>query len=73
MRKESTYKSFDDLPVVLQVQTVADVLGIGRAHAYQLVREPGFPSILIGSRIVVHRDKFIEWINKKAEENINLQ
>lgn len=66
--KQSKYKSFDELPVILNVQDVADVLGIGRAHAYEVVRMKDFPSIMLGSRIIVHRDKLIEWIEKKADE-----
>ncbi len=66
--KHSKYQSFDELPVMLNVEDVADVLGIGRAHAYEVVRMSDFPSITLGSRIIVHRDKLVEWINKKADE-----
>ena len=39
------------------------VLGISRAGAYELVRSDGFPALRIGSRIVVPKEKFIDWIN----------
>ena len=32
--KKSKYKSYDELPLMLNVQDVSDVLGIGLAHAY---------------------------------------
>ena len=32
--KRSKYHSFEELPLLLNVQDVADVLGIGLAHAY---------------------------------------
>ena len=35
---ESKYKSYDDLPLMLSVPEVAEVLGIGRAHAYELAK-----------------------------------
>ena len=35
--KESKYKSFDELPLMLNAEMVADVLGISRASAYELM------------------------------------
>ena len=57
--KKNEYKSFDDLPLMLSVPEVASVLGISRAGAYELAKEEGFPSLTIGSRILVPRDKLI--------------
>ena len=58
--------NYDDLPLTLSVPDVASVLGISRAGAYELVRSDGFPSLRIGSRIVVPKEKFIDWINANA-------
>ena len=60
---ECTYKSFDELPLMLNVVQVAAVLGISRAGAYELVHSEGFPALKIGSRIVVPKDKLREWID----------
>ena len=64
--KNSVYKTYDELPLMLSVSQVADVLGIGRTNAYELVKEKDFPSLNIGSRIVVPKDKFIAWIEEKV-------
>ena len=60
---KTKYTNYDDLPLMLSVPDVASVLGISRAGAYELVRSDGFPSLRIGSRIVVPKEKFIGWIN----------
>ena len=60
---KTKYANYDDLPLMLSVPDVASVLGISRAGAYELVRSDGFPSLRIGSRIVVPKEKFIGWIN----------
>ena len=39
--KES-YKSFDELPMMISVSQVAKVLGISRTRSYELVNEKGF-------------------------------
>lgn len=67
--KEVKYKSYDDLPLMLSVPEVAAVLGISRAGAYELVHSKGFPSLTIGSRIVVPKEKFIAWIDEKSSDN----
>ena len=65
--KES-YKSFDELPMMLSVSQVAKVLGISRTRSYELVNEKGFPKIKIGTRIVVPKDEFKLWIQKQIKK-----
>ena len=65
--RESKFKSYDDLPLTLTVPEVAEVLGISRAGAYELARSADFPSMRIGSRILVPKEKFICWIDEQAE------
>ena len=60
--KETVYKTYDDLPMFINVRTVAKLLGISQSSGYELMHEKGFPAIKIGSRIVVPRDKLIAWL-----------
>ncbi len=62
--KESVYKNYDDLPLFLNSETVANVLGIAPSSAYELMHEPGFPVLKIGSRMVVPKEQFIQWVNE---------
>ena len=63
---KTKYTNYDDLPLMLSVLDVTSVLGISRAGAYELVRSDGFPALRIGSRIVVPKGRFIDWINANA-------
>ena len=65
--KDVTYKSYDDLPLMLSVPEVAAAMGISRAGAYELAHSEGFPSLTIGSRIVVPKDKLIAWIDENSK------
>ena len=65
--EKTQYKTFDDLPLMLSVPDLASVLGISRAGAYELVKEKGFPTLKIGSRILIPRDKLIAWIDEKSQ------
>ena len=67
--KNCKYNSLDELPLMLSVPEMASVLGISRAGAYELVKEKRFPSLTIGSRILVPRDKLIAWIDEKSSGN----
>ena len=64
--KQNVYKSYDELPLTLSVPEVATVLGISRAGAYELVHSSGFPSMKIGSRIVIPKDKLLGWIDMQC-------
>ena len=59
----TTYTSYNQLPLSLNANDIAAVLGISRANAYTLMRAKGFPTIFIGKRMIVPRDKFIEWMD----------
>ena len=67
---EVRFKSFDDLPLTLTVMEVAEALRISRAGAYDLVRTEGFPALKIGSRIVIPKEKFIEWMDENTGKQI---
>ena len=66
--KKETFKSYEDLPLMLSVPEMAAVLGISRAGAYELARSEGFPALRIGNRIVIPKDKLQEWVDKQIEK-----
>ena len=65
--KESEYRSYDDLPLFLNAATVAKVLGVSLSSGYELMHEPGFPVLRVGSRMVVPKEQFIRWVTEHTE------
>ena len=65
--KESSYRSYDELPLFLNAATVAKVLGISPSSGYELIHEPDFPVLKIGSRLVVPKEKFVEWVLRHTQ------
>lgn len=55
--KVSEYKSYKDLPLFLNAEIVSKVLGIAPSSAYELLHEKDFPSLRIGNRIVVPKER----------------
>ena len=62
----TTYKTYDELPMFINVPALSKLFGISQSSCYELMHEKDFPSLRIGSRIVVPRDKFIEWIEARV-------
>ena len=60
--KESKYKSYDDLPLFLNAETVAQVLGVAPSSTDELMHEAGFPALKIGNRMVMPKEEFISWV-----------
>ena len=67
--KVSEYKSYKDLPLFLNAEIVSKVLGIAPSSAYELLHEKDFPSLRIGSRIVVPQEPFIQWVDAHTGGN----
>ena len=65
--KESSYKSYDELPLFLNAATVATVLGVSPSSCYELMHEPDFPVLKIGNRLVVPKEKFVEWVSQHTQ------
>ena len=54
------------VPSVLNAAQLADLLGISRAGAYNLLNRKDFPTLQIGSRKLVARHHLEEWIEKQV-------
>ena len=65
--KESVYKSYDELPLFLNAELVGKVLGVSSTTAYEVMHREDFPSIRIGNRLIVPKEKFREWANSQTE------
>lgn len=63
---KSQYKSYEELPLFLNVKTVAEVLGVSISSCYELMHEKDFPTVKVGSRMVVPKEKFVEWVEKNT-------
>lgn len=60
--QKSVYKSYDELPLFLNSELVAKVLGVSPSSAYELIHEPGFPVLRVGNRMLVPKEQFIQWV-----------
>ena len=64
--KQSIYQSYNDLPLFLNANLVAETLGVSISSAYELMHDPDFPTLRVGSRMVVPKEKFIRWAEGQA-------
>jgi len=62
--KQSQYKSYEELPLFLNAELVAKALGVSPSSGYEIMHEPGFPILKVGSRMVVPKEKFIQWVEE---------
>ena len=52
----------------MSVQELARQMGISLPKAYELVKEPGFPTIRIGTRILIPVEGFQNWLRAKSTD-----
>lgn len=65
--KESIVKSYDELPLFLNADMLAKVLGVATSTAYELMHEKDFPALKIGGRLLVPKEKFRLWVETKTK------
>ena len=62
--KEKKPTSYEELPLVLDMKDIQNVLGISRTTAYKLVHTEGFPAFRSGSNIKISKRALFEWMAK---------
>lgn len=63
------YAEFEQLPFMLNADQVSQILGISRAGTYQIMHSKGFPTVKLGKRMVVPKDKLFIWIEERLHDN----
>ena len=65
--KKSMYKTKEEMPLFLTVMDMANLLGISRASAYELVRQENFPKLkIVQGRTIIPRDRLLEWLDEQT-------
>lgn len=67
----SSPTNWDELPLVLNAEQVAKLLGIGRRSVYEAVKIPGFPVVHVGRAVRVPRDALRRWLESRAAKARN--
>ena len=59
------YTSLDELPAMMSVKDVSNLLGLSMSKTYMLTSSQGFPKLNLGGkrgRVLVPKAQFIEWL-----------
>ena len=64
--QESKFKTYEELPLFLNAKMIGEVLGVSLASAYELLHQKGFPTLKIGNRLVVPKEKFTAWVEQNT-------
>lgn len=63
---EQRYRSMEELPMVLTVEDLLPILGIGRNTAYELVRCGQIRSVRAGKKIRIPKEAIAEFLSRKG-------
>ena len=55
----------DDQMVFLNTKEVAAILGVSLPTVRHIFHNPGFPTIRAGRKLIVNREAFLEWAQKR--------
>ena len=60
------YTSIEQVPIILNVEQVSQLLGISRAGAYELFHREDFPCVRLNKRMLVERGKLLAWLEEQT-------
>lgn len=59
-----TYTHYDQLPLILSVDELTKILGIGKNTAYDLIRCGKIRSVRIGHKIKIPKDSLLDFLKE---------
>ena len=62
-------KTTDEMPEMLSAKDMSEQLGVSLCTCYKLLKQDDFPTIQIGKRRMVSRDRLNEWLEKNTRGN----
>ena len=63
---EKIYRSLEEMPMILSAGDLGAFLGLSRGKVYELLNSRDFPTLRIGKRMMVPKDKFLNWIDQNT-------
>lgn len=67
-RKIKRIMNANELPDVMTMPLVARSLGCSLNTAYTLLNRKDFPRSVVGNRVYVDKEKFLEWIEAQTKQ-----
>lgn len=52
----------------MTIEELTDFLHIGRSKAYELCHKSGFPASKYGRKILINRQRLVEWLEAQEEK-----
>lgn len=66
---QATTNVIDLYGETLTVDKAAEILNVSKSKIYEMARNPTFPCIKAGSRIIIPTRKFFEWMNDSSSRS----
>lgn len=67
-RKIKRIMNANELPDVMTMPLVARSLGCSLNTAYALLNSKDFPRSVVGNRVYIDKEKFLEWIEAQTKQ-----
>ncbi|MBD5150307.1 MAG: helix-turn-helix domain-containing protein [Oscillibacter sp.] len=58
----TSYRTVEDLPLMLDIKDVAKILGIGKNLAYSLVNSGEIKALRVGTKIRIPKQSLVDYI-----------
>lgn len=67
-QKVIEYHTYEEIPLMMCAKDIAGLLKISSATAYCIFHAIDFPTVTIGKRMLVRKEKFFAWLEKHEND-----
>jgi excisionase family DNA binding protein len=57
----------DGVPDIMNAKDISDYLRVNVNKAYELFHRGDFPSMKLGNRYIIPKNKFLEWLDRQTD------
>ncbi len=61
---DNHFYTYEDIPLFLNATDLIKLLGLSRTTVYYMLRANDFPTIVIGNRRMVRKEKLFQWLEE---------
>ena len=65
--RSTAFYAWDDVPCWLDARDLSTLLRLSKSSVYGLYRQPSFPCLKLGRRMITPKDKLKEWLEYQME------
>ena len=72
-KTEDRFQTYDEIPLFLDAKAIVRTLGVSLTTAYAMLNDQAFPTVTLGKKKLVRKEKLFDWLQARETDVSNAQ